>query len=305
MSDESSVWYSVDREQPLPDWVKNARKPWCFGLRWWAFLHSLCLAFGEFPTTGERQSFLDLAHRVIQHIPCMSCRRHATEYMQAHPPDMHNQRTFFTWAWRFHNAVNERLGKEYVPFDEALRIAASALIPQPMIYAENVPHDTITQLSKKDSTPLAAERVTGPGSDHKLSKHHHALLGGEGGGSNGGVVEQHHASMLNHDAKAIISQPRGFFDRDWGVIEWMLVGFALFGALSLVVCVLIPLLRTRSRVQDNDVVLPGISAVRGGRAGSADGGDLIRARSISTGRHTPMDIVAHHAPYTTRSILSY
>lgn len=53
----------------------------------------------------------------IEHLPCEDCRNHAREYIQYNPPD--HAEDPFIWSWRFHNAVNRRLGKPEIEYNIA------------------------------------------------------------------------------------------------------------------------------------------------------------------------------------------
>jgi|UniRef100_A0A6C0DN64 hypothetical protein len=83
----------------------------------WTILHSIAY-------TQEKQKTLLLqdAHYqyvwMIEHletcIPCEECRQHTIEYRKKHP---YRGVSPIRWIWEFHNAVNERLGKESVSFE--------------------------------------------------------------------------------------------------------------------------------------------------------------------------------------------
>lgn len=53
-------------------------------------------------------------------LSCDNCKTHAFDYIDANPPE--NCDDPFLWAWRFHNNVNERLGKEIVSLKEAVHL---------------------------------------------------------------------------------------------------------------------------------------------------------------------------------------
>jgi hypothetical protein len=54
----------------------------------------------------------------LRKIPCMKCRYHAFDYLQNNPVDLGNNEKFEIWMWKFHNAVNERLGKRIFSYYE-------------------------------------------------------------------------------------------------------------------------------------------------------------------------------------------
>jgi len=53
----------------------------------------------------------------VENLPCEDCRKHAREYLQHNPPE--KSEDAFIYTWRFHNAVNKRLGKPEMDYDTA------------------------------------------------------------------------------------------------------------------------------------------------------------------------------------------
>jgi hypothetical protein len=226
----ASEFFSDDASEPLPQWVRNVKLPWNFGPRWWLFLHSLCLLLGDEPTEAQSAQWQQKIYDFVEDIPCKSCRGHAQQYVEAFPPDMQTQRSLFTWSWRFHNAVNQRLGKPLVSFDAALRLCANPVVLQSGIYAPNVP------------------RAAGEEADARLTEEEH-------------VHQEEHAkrafSVKHEDdeeesdarlaagapASAAYAAPRPklgamrtFWNSRWGAVEWLLVALACFGITSLLFC---------------------------------------------------------------------
>lgn len=66
---------------------------------------------------------------------CKTCRGHCTEYISTHPPEDYIGLTWTDpsdgtvyqlglaiWVWKFHNAVNERLGKKLLRWDACFKM---------------------------------------------------------------------------------------------------------------------------------------------------------------------------------------
>lgn len=53
----------------------------------------------------------------VEHLPCQDCINHAKAYINANPPE--EAEDSFIWSWRFHNAVNSRLGKPELEYEIA------------------------------------------------------------------------------------------------------------------------------------------------------------------------------------------
>lgn len=74
----------------------------------------------------ERQHFISFLNNVIRKLPCKVCRKHSNLYINEHP--LKDDEEVFMWTWKFHNNVNERLGKRVVPYEEANEMFANAEI---------------------------------------------------------------------------------------------------------------------------------------------------------------------------------
>jgi FAD-linked sulfhydryl oxidase len=96
-------------ETALPDLAGGPPSAW--GAKAWRWLHLLAINYSESPTRAEQLRTFLLFWSFCQTLPCPTCRAHATAYARRHPPDFSGSAGFQTWAWRFHNATNLRLGK--------------------------------------------------------------------------------------------------------------------------------------------------------------------------------------------------
>jgi len=99
-----------------------ALPPSVWGPVLWEVLHAVGAQGGRSPASirgDEERELKWLFNNLESVIPCAECRKHLAEYRRAHPvPDA--AEGFAVWAWTFHNAVNERLGKAQVPFTQVL-----------------------------------------------------------------------------------------------------------------------------------------------------------------------------------------
>ncbi len=98
-----------------------------FGPGLWFAIHT----YAANAITPERKTaFIDFMNITAYNIKCEVCRQHAIEYIRDHPPtQMFNLQNpdgqdigLFKWTWIFHNAVNRRIGKHEMSFDEAYSI---------------------------------------------------------------------------------------------------------------------------------------------------------------------------------------
>ena len=84
----------------------------------WLCLHLLAYRADD---DKSKTDFIEFLNVIRQSYPCAKCRKHMNDYIQANPVHNHwmEDKGFFKWSWLFHNAVNQRLGKPLVSYDEA------------------------------------------------------------------------------------------------------------------------------------------------------------------------------------------
>lgn len=84
----------------------------------WFMLH---LQAAHATTPQEKQCFLTTVKTLADHFPCHDCRKHFNDYLRSNPPEnyLNKDKGLFLWTWEFHDAVNKRLGKQSMTFDEA------------------------------------------------------------------------------------------------------------------------------------------------------------------------------------------
>lgn len=103
MEPGADVWEAM----PKP---KHAMNP-ALGRELWGLIHRGA------PMPEERTA---IVAEVLRRLPCGQCKRHAREWIVAHPPRVESAVAFAVWGWRFHDDTNERIGKPRVTLEEAL-----------------------------------------------------------------------------------------------------------------------------------------------------------------------------------------
>jgi hypothetical protein len=291
-----SEFFSDDANEPLPQWVRNVKLPWNFGPRWWLFLHSLCLLLSDEPTDDERAKRQQKIYDFVEDIPCKSCRGHAQVHVQQYPPDLRTRRTLFTWSWRFHNIVNQRLGKAVVAFDAALRLCANPVILQPGVYAPNVPRGTAG--SEADARLMDEEHVHQDHAQRTFAMHEEE----EDADSARASAQSSGATTMMPRAYAA-SRPklgamRTFWDSSWGALEWVLVTFACFGITSLLFCLVRAMRASKSNhlaagnARHPERIIP--SDEDSTEAASTQSSHSIRSQSrVERGNHHQLRVRAH------------
>jgi len=95
-----------------------------FGPGMWYTIHITALKIGQ-------DNFLSWIYIIISSIPCLRCRKHATEYISENPPDKYKDVYdkssgdligMFKWSWKFHNDVNTRLSKPLLDYNTVYKM---------------------------------------------------------------------------------------------------------------------------------------------------------------------------------------
>jgi hypothetical protein len=91
------------------------------GPGYWSALHKLAT---EANTEEGKKFFLYYLKFVRNHFPCMECKTHINEYINANPIEhyLKQEDGCFIWVWKFHNTVNRRLKKKELTLEEAIKI---------------------------------------------------------------------------------------------------------------------------------------------------------------------------------------
>jgi hypothetical protein len=88
----------------------------------WYVFHTLA---AEAKTDQEKKEVIKHIRRIEQKFPCSDCKGHFGEYLGKHPPEESlggAEDSLFLWTVNFHNAVNYRLKKPQVSYEEAKSI---------------------------------------------------------------------------------------------------------------------------------------------------------------------------------------
>jgi hypothetical protein len=74
---------------------------------------------------SEKKDVIKHIRKLYDRFPCLECKGHFGEYLAKHPPEDTlggNDDALFLWTVNFHNAVNYRLKKPQVSYEEAKSI---------------------------------------------------------------------------------------------------------------------------------------------------------------------------------------
>jgi len=107
--------------------TKKLADPKSFGPGAWLVIHILAY---HAKTNESKRDFEAAMHNICSGLKCNNCKVHCGDYLKNHPIknywDVKNKNGvdigMFKWSWNFHNAVNQRLGKETMDFDTAYHL---------------------------------------------------------------------------------------------------------------------------------------------------------------------------------------
>ncbi len=84
----------------------------------WEKIHNLAI------NTVDKKSeeiFIKYIENISNNFPCDICKKHINKYIKEHPFPCEYLK-YFKWSWIFHNTVNIRIGKKFIPWNTALSI---------------------------------------------------------------------------------------------------------------------------------------------------------------------------------------
>lgn len=128
----SGTWASSPRKSGFPAsqiTCFNLPQPPQFGDGWskdrwgpvaWRYIHELAIRYPAQPSARHQHQALGALLALVRRLPCYECRAHAGDYVRDNPPQLESGARFQTWAWRFHNFVNARLGKPHFTSEQYL-----------------------------------------------------------------------------------------------------------------------------------------------------------------------------------------
>ena len=94
--------------------------PSTWGPLGWHWLHSLAICYPVTPTENDREVLHRRLWSFIQTIPCIECQQHSIDYIRQNPVNASGGHSLQLWVWKFHNAVNARLGKPFMSLHQYL-----------------------------------------------------------------------------------------------------------------------------------------------------------------------------------------
>jgi hypothetical protein len=98
-----------------------------WGPRHWNQIHTETIRYPVSPSRAEEVKMRARLVQLVTELPCPECRKEAIRHLMQNPPATRSTYALRTWGWRFHNAVNARLGKPQFPYESFCRSYADEL----------------------------------------------------------------------------------------------------------------------------------------------------------------------------------
>jgi hypothetical protein len=103
-------------------YYKDHTNPKYTGPGSWNAIHTIAY---HARTLKEQQEAINVITNICIYFPCETCRKHAIDYIKENPMEVYLMTKYkedngiFVWTWKFHNAVNYRIGKHIMSMDLA------------------------------------------------------------------------------------------------------------------------------------------------------------------------------------------
>jgi hypothetical protein len=115
---------------PAPIHSHQGANPTYIGPGTWNVIHMLAF---QAKTKPKQDAFIITMKTICNHFPCEVCRKHAKSYLKQNPIEEYKNVSYqnikgvgmFVWTWKFHNAVNYRIGKNSMSWEAAYSIFKS------------------------------------------------------------------------------------------------------------------------------------------------------------------------------------
>lgn len=95
-----------------------------WGPQAWKFMHAVTFAYPENPTPEQKQAAIAFFSSLSKLLPCEKCRDHFSIGLEVQPVEKFcdSRANLSRWLVDFHNAVNSRLGKAFVEYEQMCKV---------------------------------------------------------------------------------------------------------------------------------------------------------------------------------------
>lgn len=149
----------------MPELTGVSTEIW--GPKAWGFLHAVTFRYPEDEASKQkREAAFHMLSSLTHILPCERCRKHFRQYMSdsstgiksAKSPHLANRRAFAKWMVSFHNAVNVRLSKPVMRFEDVEDAYSGDYVCPP----EPDSNSIIEDLCSRERTPVERDLKVHP-----------------------------------------------------------------------------------------------------------------------------------------------
>jgi hypothetical protein len=97
-----------------------ALNPEIWGPWYWGFLHTIAIAYPNFPNAETKKKYYELIQSLPLFIPVESISTSFGKLLQLYPvsPYLDNKQSFIKWVHFIHNKINEKLEKPTISLND-------------------------------------------------------------------------------------------------------------------------------------------------------------------------------------------
>ncbi|ALC49011.1 Alr [Drosophila busckii] len=81
------------------------------GISTWGLLHTMAAFYSDNPTDNEKRDMRTFFEVLSRLYPCEYCAKDFRTDMEVNPVNVNSQKDLALWLCKFHNRVNDKLGK--------------------------------------------------------------------------------------------------------------------------------------------------------------------------------------------------
>jgi hypothetical protein len=91
-----------------------------WGPSFWYVIHIVADSAPDILSENQQILYREFYQKLIEVLPCPICSIHARDHIKKHPPVVSSRIELLKWTIRFHNEVNQQLGKRIFTEQEGL-----------------------------------------------------------------------------------------------------------------------------------------------------------------------------------------
>lgn len=133
----------------------------------WKSMNAIAFTFPDEPTEDQRRAYHTWFTLFTEVLPCQECREHYRQLLKTHPIDTRSRSHLTRWLVEAHNAVNKRLKRKTMTFEEAVRQNMPPEMRSALLHPTPAATAYIKQHQPRDSQLAATAATVVPGASQQ------------------------------------------------------------------------------------------------------------------------------------------